>query len=62
MAAAEPPPTFDPLIIEDPQERSLRNYFSPIWLKWFVDLSVSLVGYNSTSNDQSVLANQIFGP
>lgn len=67
MAQFQPPPTWSEVIVVD--ENTGKASFSPVWLKWFIDLvdvinasggGGGAVSHNSTSGLQGGTANQYY--
>lgn len=54
MAEFQPPPTYTLPIVVD--ERTGKAQFSPIWLKWFLDLAALLNNLGGTSPSHNSLA------
>lgn len=67
MADFEPPPTYAEVVITD--EKTGKERFNPIWLKWFVDIAALLTSaggggggivHNDTTGLQGGTANQYY--
>ena len=64
MSNFEPAPTYtDPVVIDQKKKPGQPGYssFSPIWLKWFLDITAFISSFNTGGGSASIVHNQTQG-